>query len=250
MVNPAQQPEDELPRLPTSEELPCEDGVPLETSKHRTQMEMLIGALEYLWRDRDDFYVGGNMFLYFSLLQTRKNDFRGPDFFVVLGTERRARKSWVMWEEEQAPDVIVEITSPSTRDEDHHRKKHVYGRTLRVPYYFIHDPETGVVEGFRLEPGSTDYVPLEPTADGRLRCERLGLELGVWGGTYRGVEGPWLRWHAADGALVPLPEEVADQQTARAEQQTARAEQEAAGRRSAEARIAELEAQVRALRGD
>ncbi len=111
MAAPAFQPDDELPRLPTSDELPCEDGVPWETSKHRSQKKMLIFALEDAWRDRDDFFVGGNMFMYFSLLQTKRDDFRGPDFFVALGTTRRARRSWVVWEEERAPDVIVEITS-------------------------------------------------------------------------------------------------------------------------------------------
>ncbi|GMV44429.1 MAG: hypothetical protein AMXMBFR64_61450 [Myxococcales bacterium] len=247
----------ELPRLPTAEELPCEDGVPMETSKHRQQMELLISTLSLLWSDRTDYYVGGNMFLYFSLLQTKRNDFRGPDFFVVLGTDNRPRKSWVMWEEELAPDVIVEITSPSTRAEDTTRKMHVYGQRLRVPFYFIFDPDSGEFEGYRLDQSRMEYTPIEPDNEGRLPCDRVDLDLGVWHGIHRNTPGPWLRWYTRDGNLVPSPEEAlgqeaarAEQEAARAAQEAARAAQEAAARRAAEEKIADLEARLRALGGE
>ncbi|WP_437604602.1 hypothetical protein WMF20_25545 [Sorangium sp. So ce834] len=35
-------------------------------------------------KDREDVYVSGNVAIYFSELQAKKNDFRGPDVFVVL----------------------------------------------------------------------------------------------------------------------------------------------------------------------
>jgi len=94
---------------PGADELPSEDGVPWETNRHRIEMNLLCDTLDrHLASRRPDYFVGGNMFFYFSLLQTRKNDFRGPDVFVALGVEHRDRKSWVMWEEdgkapEQAP---------------------------------------------------------------------------------------------------------------------------------------------------
>ncbi|GMV43179.1 MAG: hypothetical protein AMXMBFR64_48950 [Myxococcales bacterium] len=242
-------PED-LPHLPTAEELPCEDGIPLETAKHRHQMELLTSTLCLHWSDRTDYYTGGNMFLYFSLLQTKRNDFRGPDFFVVLGTDNHPRKSWVMWEEEQAPDVVVELTSPSTREEDTTRKKVVYGQRLRVPFYFIFDPDTGELDGYRLDLSRMEYVPLEPTPEGRLPCDRLGLDLGLWDGIHRNTPGPWLRFYTRDGVLLPSPEEALVQEATRAQQEATRAQQEAAARHLAEARIAELEAKLRALQGD
>jgi hypothetical protein len=52
---------------------------------------------------RQDVYVGGNMFVYFSLDQVRHEDFREPDFFVVLGVPRRERKSRVVWQEGKGP---------------------------------------------------------------------------------------------------------------------------------------------------
>jgi len=82
-------------------------------------MNLLCDALDrHLAARRPDYFVGGNMFFYFSLLQTRKNDFRGPDVFIALGVEHRDRKSCVMWEEDgKAPDVIIELTSESTAEE-------------------------------------------------------------------------------------------------------------------------------------
>jgi len=38
-----------------------------------------------------------------------------PDFFVVLGTEKKDRKSWVVWQKEgKYPNVIVEVLSDKT----------------------------------------------------------------------------------------------------------------------------------------
>ena len=48
----------------------------METERHRHQMNLLIDSLAEAWNDRDDFYVGGNMFVYYSELQAKRNDFR------------------------------------------------------------------------------------------------------------------------------------------------------------------------------
>ncbi|HEX4334978.1 MAG TPA: Uma2 family endonuclease [Polyangiaceae bacterium] len=104
-----------IPTPPRSEDLVFDDGEPLESARHRQQMEVLIQSFELAWADRQDFYARGNMFLYFSETQSHRNDFRGPDFFVVLGTDRRERKGWVVWEEDgKAPDVIIELLSESS----------------------------------------------------------------------------------------------------------------------------------------
>ncbi len=64
-------------------ELITDDGEPLETIWHRKCINLLIEQIEYLYRDRDDYYVAGNTFIYFSPQQARNRDFRGPDFFYV-----------------------------------------------------------------------------------------------------------------------------------------------------------------------
>jgi hypothetical protein len=131
--------------------------------------------------------------------------------FVVLGgTERRDRKSWVIWEEDgRHPDVIIELTSESTAGEDRGRKKHVYGALISVPEYFIYDPVSGALEGYRLQSSSRSYVPITgPAPPLRLGCEALGLELGVWQGEYDGFPGAWLRWFLPGGAMLPTREEA------------------------------------------
>ena len=79
---------------PTADQLPHTDGEPLESELHYDQMHILVEPLYDFWTERTDFYVGANMFLYYSLAQTKKNDFRGPDVFVVMDVERRERLSW------------------------------------------------------------------------------------------------------------------------------------------------------------
>lgn len=217
---------------PRGEDLPYDDGEPLESNRHALQQVLLREVLEYAWAGRTDFFVGTNMFLYYSALQAKKNDFRGPDVFVVLGgTEHRDRNSWVIWEEDgRHPDVIIELTSESTAAEDRGPKKRIYG-TIGVPEYFIYDPASGALEGYRLQLSHGSYVPItEPAPPGRLGCKSLGLELGVWQGPYDGFPGPWLRWFSPMGMMLPTRGEAlvaAERERAVAERERAAAEERA-----------------------
>ncbi|MCK6544969.1 Uma2 family endonuclease [Myxococcota bacterium] len=226
---------------PRAEDLPYDDGVPLETVKHRSQMELLIGSLQLAWRDRRDYFVGGNMFFYFSLAQVKSNDFRGPDVFVVLGTDQRSRLSWVTWEEDgKRPDLIIELTSASTWRIDHGKKKEVYA-SLGIPEYFIFDPADGTLEAFRLDVDEGAYVDVLPGANGRHRSTRLGLELGVVTGTFRSTEPePWLRWFDAEGHMLLHGDERSDEEAERATREAERAAREAERADAAEARARAL----------
>ena len=72
----------EPPGPPT--DLVFDDGEPLKTNRHRMAMNVLICSLKHGWTERQDVFVSGNMFVYYSDKQVRNRDFRGPDFFVVL----------------------------------------------------------------------------------------------------------------------------------------------------------------------
>lgn len=65
----------------------------METGFHDAQDALLKDTLLDAWRERRDFFVAGNMFVYFSERQLRNNDFRGPDVFVVLDVDGHGRKS-------------------------------------------------------------------------------------------------------------------------------------------------------------
>ncbi|MBC1190930.1 Uma2 family endonuclease [Microcystis aeruginosa CS-558/01A06] len=177
---------------------------PLESYAHLQQILILLQCLEWLWQDRNDYFAAANLSIYYSPNQKKSEDFRGPDFFVVLGTERRLdRKSWVVWGEGgKYPDVIVEILSPSTAKVDRGQKKQIYQDIFRTPDYFWFDPETLEFQGFRLMEGQ--YQAIEPTDRGWLWSDRLGLFLGIYQ--------QQLRYFNREGELIPTPAEVAKQE--------------------------------------
>jgi Uma2 family endonuclease len=182
------------------------DEPPLETELHLEQILLLLKCLKWLWRDRNDFYVAGNLTIYYSPRQRKSEDFRGPDFFVVLDTERKTRKSWVVWNEDgKYPNLIIEILSPKTADTDKGFKKKLYQDTFRTPDYFWFEPNTLEFVGFHLVDG--DYQPLEPNAQGQLWSQQLGLFLGIHQNQ--------LRFFTSEGKLVPTPEEVAERYAAK-----------------------------------
>ena len=177
---------------------------PLESYAHLQQILILLQCLEWLWQERNDYFAAANLTIYYSPNQKKSEDFRGPDFFVVLGTERRLdRKSWVVWGEGgKYPDVIVEILSPSTAKIDRGQKKQIYQDIFRTPDYFWFDPETLELQGFRLMEGQ--YQAIEPTDRGWLWSDLLGLFLGIYQ--------QQLRYFNREGELIPTPAEVAKQE--------------------------------------
>jgi Uma2 family endonuclease len=215
--------------LPGQDELPCDDGEPMETEFHDSQATLLKETLIDHWRERRDYCVAGNMFVYFSERQVKNNDFRGPDVFVVLGVERKPRKSWVAWEEGgQLPDLVIEVTSESTEKVDRGEKMQIYAQIWRTASYFIFDPETERLEGYALDAAQRRYVPLTPDERGDLAASPLGLKLGLRQTAYRDHDRPFVRWIETDGTPVPTLWEHAEQERARADQERARADQERA----------------------
>ena len=170
----------------------------LESDLHRKQIDLLIRLLEWWWRNRQNFYVSGNLTIYFNPNQKKSQDFRGPDFFVVLDTERKPRRSWMIWEEGKYPNIIIELLSPSTAEIDKGFKKKLYQDTFRTFDYFWFDPETLEFAGFHLVDGK--YQPLEPNSQGWLWSQQLELFLGV--------HNSQLRFFSSDSKLLPTPEEV------------------------------------------
>jgi Uma2 family endonuclease len=220
-------PDIQLP--PTQAELPYDDGIPMESARHKAQMDLLIDALIPWLEQREDGYVGGNMFVYYSLAQVRNKDFKGPDFYAVLGVPKGERKSWVVWEEGKAPDVVIELLSDSTAATDKNEKKLIYQNQMRVPNYFWYDPfNPEDWAGFSIHQGS--YQLITANAQNQLVCQSLGLALQRWQGNYKGIDATWLRWATLEGELLPTPEEKerqrAEQEQQRAEQERQRAEQE------------------------
>lgn len=196
------------------------DEPPLESDLHRDQIDLLIRLIRWVFRDRTDLYVAGNLTVYYSPNQKKSEYFRGPDVFVVLGTNNHPRRSWTVWHEGgKYPNLIIELLSDSTAEVDRGEKKIIYQEIWRVPEYFWFDPATEEFAGFRLSAGT--YETIEPNARNWLWSDELGL--------YLGIHATKLRLFSAGGTLLPLPEEdafeQAEQERQRAEQERQRAEQ-------------------------
>lgn len=194
---------------------------PLETELHLRQLVLLIQCLELWWKDRQDYYAFGNLTIYYSPRQLKSEQFRGPDFFVVLGTERKPRKSWVVWQEDgKYPNVIVEILSNTTAKTDRGLKKQIYQDTFRTPEYFWFEPNSFEFQGFQLVGGQ--YQALQPNPQGWLWSQQLEL--------YLGIHAEKLRFFTPDGQLIFTPEETAaaeQQQRELAQQEAEIAQQQA-----------------------
>jgi Uma2 family endonuclease len=231
---------------PTQDDLPCDDGIPMETQRHKLQMDLLLDPLIPWLAQRDDGYVGGNMFLYFSIEQLRNQDFRGPDFFAVLGVPKKERKSWVVWEEGKGPDVVIELLSSSTASADKNQKKQIYQNQVRVPEYFWYDPfNPEDWAGFTTVKGV--YQPMTLDEGGKFISQQLGLALVRWEGVYKDVAAIWLRWASLSGVLLPTERELAQAAQAQANQAEVRANQAQARATQAEAVAEKLAAHLRSL---
>lgn len=190
------------------------DEPPLESDLHRDQIDLLIRLIRWWFRPggeggRTDVYVAGNLTIYYSPNQKKSEFFRGPDVFVVLGTDNHPRRSWTVWHEGgQYPNVIVELLSDSTATVDRGEKKDLYQSLWRVPEYFWFDPITLEFQGFHLVDGA--YQPIQPNPHGWLWSHELGCYLGICDQV--------LRLFTNNGQRVPLPEEAAMQRAEQAEQ--------------------------------
>jgi Uma2 family endonuclease len=217
-------------------DLVYDDGEPLETYWHVQQIHLLLHLIRRAMaeQERTDFFAGGDLFVYYSVEQARqvaleeeehleKRAFRGPDVFWVGGVDPlRERQIWIAWEEDgRLPDVIVELLSPSTAKNDRTVKKDLYARVFGTAEYYLYDPQSRKLEGYRLSRRRI-YRPLIPEAQGRLWSEQLGVSFGLWHGAWEGWETDWIRLFRSDGSLVPTEAEAERQRAEAAEAELAR----------------------------
>jgi Uma2 family endonuclease len=179
---------------------PTSDFRPMaETDFHRKLMILVIDTLMAWAANRPDVYVTGNLLLFSEKGNKRKHV--APDCFVVFGVPNYDRLNYLLWDEGRSPNVVIEITSESTRKEDIETKFALYRDTLKVPEYFLFDPKgeylNPSLQGYRLTEGT--YTPIEATG-GRLVSHELGLHLER--------DGQLLRfWNPQTGEWIPTPPE-------------------------------------------
>jgi Uma2 family endonuclease len=225
---------------------PDSDGEPMaETELHLQEMVYAWEALNAHFQGDPDVFVGANMFLYY-----REGDPSGvvaPDAFVVKGVPKlpggRERRTYLLWNEGQAPCFVLETTSASTHEQDV-KKKRIYEQ-LGVAEYFQFDPLGEYLrpplQGYRLVNGR--YQRLHPGPDGSLLSQSTGVLFRPDGRRLRlavgGTGAPLLRREEEAMARRQAEERAADEAMARrqAEERAAAAEERA---RSLEEELARL----------
>lgn len=164
---------------------PSSDGKPMaETDWHLHWMFRLIHLLRRRYVGTQT-YVSGNLLLYYVEGNPKKRV--APDVFVVKGVEPHDRRVYKLWEEGAAPNVVIEVSSKSTTQEDLWEKPRVYDR-MGVREYFLFDPLAEYLEpalaGFRrLDSDDPDagLVRMELDDQQTLVSEELGLLLRLEG---------------------------------------------------------------------
>jgi Uma2 family endonuclease len=168
---------------------PESDGQPMgETELHGDEIVYLKEALRERFQEEPDVYVGGDLLLYYR--QGNPRQVVCPDVMVVRGVPKLPmRRTFKLWEEGEAPCLVVEVTSPSTQGNDFAGKKELYER-LGIEEYVLYDPlaeRTPQLRAFRLAVDGR-YQPIDPEPDGSLVSQTTGVTLRMEGERIRMVD--------------------------------------------------------------
>ena len=220
--------------LDTDRDYPTSDGKPMaETDEHRKVAVDLIDVLEHRYRDRADVYVSGDLLIFYE--PGNKKRHVAPDVFVCFDVENRLRPNYLIWREGKGPDVIIEVTSKTTRNEDRKTKHPLYRDVLGVREYFLFDPFeeylSPSMQGFRLVDG--EYLPIA-RENGGLSSDLLGVRLTREGWILRLIDIATGQRLLPSAERAKLEAERAEIESARADREAERAEREGEARRAAE----------------
>jgi Uma2 family endonuclease len=209
-------------------ELIFEDDEPMESDDHRDFMTNLIQLVRSAWGLPVNYFVAGNVAVYFSTLQIKNKSFKAPDFILVKNVDgTKHREGWVVWEENNKyPDLIIELLSPSTFQDDLITKKELYEKVLQTPEYFVCNPKNpSELQGWHLENGV--YMSIVPNQKGWLWSNVLGYYIGYWEGAISNKWRNWLRFYDTDENLVLLFDEKEKFKAKQAEDKAKQAEDKA-----------------------
>ena len=200
--------------------------------------------------NRETTLVAGEHYL--ALAPTRSlAGVRYPDLLVAFGVDPEAYRrsnAYVISEQGKAPDLVMEVVSPSSGRTDRVEKRDDYA-ALGIPEYWRFDERGRVSEerlaGDRLVEGRYEPIPIETVSDGVLQgySAVLGLNL-------RWSDGELLFYDPTTGRPIASLEDERQARAAaesRADTEQARAEAEREGRSAAESRAEAAEARIREL---
>ena len=252
---------------------PETDDQPMPDGEYQAPIYVdALGTLRTHFENSPDVRVNGNTFLYY--MEGNPQISVSPDCYVATGLSPEQQENinrnntYRLWEVGKPPEFVMEIASENTKSNDLIGKRDLYAN-LGIGEYWRYDATGGdfygePLVGERLIDGEYQPLRMREDEDGRIwaRSEALNLDLYWDNGELRfwdPVAEKWLLKQREERAGRLAAEERAAQEQAgrlaeragrldaesRAQAAESRAAQEQAARQELQARIAELQAQLR-----
>jgi Uma2 family endonuclease len=231
------------PAFPDHTQLPESDGTFVKNFQEHPQSLILTDSIGQILQQRHpdgQYAIGQDCGIYWRETEPAEQGAEASDWFYVPNVppkiDGQIRRSYVLWREHIAPLIALEFAS-GNGDEERDRtplsrtdegvvtkpgKFWVYERVMRIPYYGIYQVNNGRLEVYRLIDGY--YQLLELNQRGHFPIAPLGVELGLWQGSYQNQTMLWLRWWDEEGNLLLIGDERAELERLRGEQQREKAE--------------------------
>ena len=215
---------------------PDSDGMPLPDGEFQSPLYVnAVGTLRVHFRNVKGSRVNGDNFIYYVEGNPRRSV--APDCYVALNLSEESiasierHNTYLIWEVGKVPDFFLEIASESAASNDTGPKRDLYA-DIGVSEYWRYDATGGdfygePLVGERLVDGEYRRLSIFAEADGRIWGHSDILNLDLWW-----IDGELRFWDPA------------------AEQWLLTQEEEHDGRLTAEARVVQLEAELRKMRGE
>ena len=224
-------PDGETYRFPDIPEPPERNPEDMTSFRHLAKTGILASLTAH-FGNRDGLLIEGERFIA-ALPHRPASERRFPDLLIAFDAYPelyQSKNGYVVSGQGKPPDFVLEIASPCTRDNDNGEKRNFYANLGVLEYWRFDEEDTAdsvKLVGERLVNG--EYVALEITQPGEGLLESYSPVLGL---SLRWERGE-LRWYDPE-----------------AEQYIATLAEEREQREAAEARVRELESQVRQSRGE
>lgn len=244
------------PPFPDHTQLPESDGTFVKNFQQHPQSLILTDSIGSVLQQRHpdgQYCIGQDCGIYWQETDPPEKGAEAPDWFYVPNVppklNDKIRRSYVIWREHIAPMIALEFASGNgeeERDQTPYTGKYwVYEQVMRIPFYGIYEVNNAKLEVYHFVDGF--YQPLRANERGHYPIAPLGVELGLWQGSYQNQEFLWLRWWDLQGNLLLIGEQRAEQERLKAERAEQRAEQERLRAENAEARAARLAERLKAM---
>lgn len=225
------------PPFPDHTQLPESDGSFVKNFQEHPQSLILTDSIgSVLQRRHPDgqYCIGQDCGIYWRETDPPEKGAEAPDWFYVPNVppklDGKIRRSYVLWRELLAPLIALEFASGNGEEERDATpssisvegiatkpgKFWVYEQVMRIPFYGIYEINNGNLEVYHLIEGF--YQKMNPNERGHYPIAPLGVELGLWQGSYQNQTQLWLRWWDEQGELLLIGDERAELERQRAEQ--------------------------------